>query len=64
MNKNIKVFKVKTKKGNTLSFFYNPDNDLVVLDLIRADETGGNEIFRMKLKEENLLNMSHHLSSK
>jgi len=57
MNKNIKITEVKTKKGNTLSFFYNPDNDLIVLDLIRADETGGNEIFRMELREEKLLDL-------
>jgi hypothetical protein len=46
---------VTTPKGNTLSFFYNPDNNLVVIDLVRKDESGGNEILRKTLDEENLL---------
>lgn len=46
---------VKTKGGNTLSFFYNPDNDLLVVDLVAKSERGGNEIVRMTLDEKKLL---------
>lgn len=45
-----------TKAGNTLQFFYNPENDLVVIDLIDSEEEGGNEIFRRTLDEKKLLN--------
>ena len=51
----IKRFNCTTKKGNILSFFYNPDNDLLVVDLIGKEEVGGNEIVRMKLNEKRLL---------
>jgi len=44
-----------TAQGNTLSFFYNPDNNLVVVDLVRKDEKGGNELLRQTLDEKNLL---------
>lgn len=46
---------VTTKAGNTLQFFYNPENDLVVVDLIRKDGECGNEIFRKTLDEKKLL---------
>jgi hypothetical protein len=52
---NIKRFNVTTKAGNTLSFFYNPDNDLVVVDLIHKNERGGNEILRQTLDEKKLI---------
>ena len=51
MNK-IQTFVCQTSLGNTLSFFYNPENNLVVVDLIKEDESGGNELFRKKLDEE------------
>ena len=56
MNQNIKYLYITTKAGNTLQVFYNPDNDLLVIDLIRKDEKGGNEIVRMTLDEKKLLN--------
>ena len=52
---NIKRFSCQTKNGNTLSFFYNPDNDLLVIDLVSKDESGGNEIVRKTLDESKLL---------
>jgi hypothetical protein len=45
----------KIKAGNTLSFFYNPDNDLVVVDLTHKNERGGNEILRQTLNEKKLV---------
>jgi hypothetical protein len=52
-----KIFRqhVTTRAGNTLSFFYNPENDLVVVDLIHKNERGGNEILRMTLNEERIV---------
>jgi len=44
-----------TKAGNTLSFFYNPENDLLVVDLIHKNEKAGNEFVRMTLDEKKLL---------
>ena len=49
------IHNITTKNGNTLSFFYNPDNNLVVIDLVKKDESGGNEIFRKTLDEKTLL---------
>jgi hypothetical protein len=46
---------IKTKEGNTLELFYNPDNNLVVLDLIHSSETGDNELYRRKINENELL---------
>ncbi len=51
---------VKLPSGNTLSFFVNDDPDdssnfLLVVDLLRADESGGNEIVRMRVNEEEAL---------
>jgi hypothetical protein len=51
----IQRFYVTTKGGNTLQFFYNPDNDLVVVDLIAANEQGGNELYRRTLDEKAML---------
>jgi len=51
----IKRFNVTTKAGNTLSFFYNPENDLVVVDLTHKNERGGNEILRQTLDEKKLV---------
>ena len=55
MSDNIKRFYATTKAGNTLSFFYNPDNDLVVIDLTHKNESGGRELLRQTLREDQLL---------
>lgn len=55
LKKDITTVNVTTKMGNTLQFFYNPTNSLVVVDLVNADATGGNEIFRQKINEKQLL---------
>jgi hypothetical protein len=49
------TLQIKTKKGNTLQVFYNPENDLLVVDLIHKSENGGNEVVRKKLDENSLL---------
>jgi hypothetical protein len=46
---------VTTIEGNTLQLFYNPKNALVVLDLISADDSGGNELYRKVISESTLL---------
>jgi hypothetical protein len=46
---------VITKDGNTLELFYNPENNLVVLDLISKNEQGGNALLRKTLDESALL---------
>jgi hypothetical protein len=55
MANKIEQFTVETAKGNTLQFFYNPDNNLVVVDLIAKNELGGNELLRQTLDERRLL---------
>lgn len=55
MPDNIHRHTVTTKAGNTLSFFYNPDNDLLVVDIIHKNEKGGNELIRKTLDERSLL---------
>lgn len=44
-----------TKAGNTLGVFYNAENDLLVVDIVHANESGGNEIVRRRLDESALL---------
>lgn len=51
----VERFTVTTKNGNTLGFFYNPENNLVVIDLIHKNERGGFELFRKTLDENKLL---------
>lgn len=51
----IERHQVTTKQGNTLSFFYNPENDLVVVDLIHKNENGGIELLRQTLDEKKSL---------
>jgi len=46
---------ITTRGGNTLSVFYNPDNDLLVIDLVHKNERGGNELVRKTLDEKALL---------
>jgi hypothetical protein len=52
---NTKRFHTTTRAGHDLSFFYNSDNDLVVVDLTHKNSRGGNEIFRETLDEEALV---------
>jgi hypothetical protein len=46
---------IVTDKGNTIQVFYNSDNNLLVVDLIAKNESGGNEILRQTLDESKLL---------
>jgi hypothetical protein len=46
---------IETKEGNTIDLFYNSENNLVVVDLISKNETGGNELLRQTLNEKSLL---------
>jgi len=46
---------VTTKGGNLLSFFYNPQSNLLVVDLVDKDETCRNEIICRTLNEEKML---------
>lgn len=46
---------ITTKEGNYISVFYNPDNDLVILELVAKNEMDGNELFRQTLNEKALL---------
>jgi hypothetical protein len=46
---------VTTKAKNTLQLFYNPTNDLVVIDLIHRNEKGGTELLRKTLNEKSML---------
>jgi len=55
MNDNIQRLNVTTKDGNTLSFFYNPDNNLIVVDLVHKNELGGIELLRKTLNEKKML---------
>lgn len=41
--------------GNSLEFFYNPENKVLVVDIIDKDEKGGNELLRCVLDEDSLL---------
>lgn len=53
--KEIQRHNMTTKSGNTLSVFYNPENNLLVVDLIHKNDEGGNELVRMTLSEKKLL---------
>jgi len=57
MAKELKIeqHRITTKEGNYLSIFYNPNNDLLVVDLIDKAEEGGNELVRRTLNETKLL---------
>jgi hypothetical protein len=46
---------IVTKEGNTLQFFYNAENNLVVVDLVAGNENGGTELFRQTLNEARML---------
>ena len=45
----------QTRDGNTLSVFFNKSTNLLVVDVVHINESGGNEIVRMTLDEERLL---------
>lgn len=51
----ITTFRVTTRAGHELRFFYNPDRDLLVVDLNHKERAGGNEIVRRTLDEKALL---------
>jgi hypothetical protein len=51
----ITTHNITTTNGNTLSVFYNTENNLLVVDLVAKDETHGNEIVRQTLDETMLL---------
>jgi len=55
MKNEIHRHSITTKRGNTIQFFYNPENNLVVVDLIANDESGGCEIVRKTIDENKLL---------
>ena len=55
MSDKIKWFSCETKGGNQLDFFYNPKNDLLVIDLIAKDGSGGCELVRRTLDENKIL---------
>lgn len=55
MPNEIKTFRITTKAGNTLEFFYNPENDLVVVDLTHKNMRGGKELLRKTLNEKKLI---------
>lgn len=52
---NIQRHTIPTKAGNSLQIFYNPENNLLVVDLIDANDRGGNELLRQTLNESKLL---------
>jgi len=61
--KGIERHSVTTKAGNTLQFFYNPENNLVVVDLIAKNELGGNELVRITLDENKMLGHTNPLKA-
>ena len=50
---NIQRLSMITKAGNTLSFFYNTENSLLVV--VDKNDNGGNELVRLTLNEKKLL---------
>lgn len=54
-NDNIHMFSVDTLKGNRLEFYFNAETNLVVVDLIHKNESGGNELVRLKFHEDEAL---------
>lgn len=57
VDKNLAITRlnITTKQGNTLGVFYNPQNNLLVVDVVHQNEKGGNEIVRQTLNEGKLL---------
>jgi len=54
-NIGIQRFRAETKTGHTVSFFFNPENNLVVVDLIHKNELGGVELLRTTLDTKRML---------
>ncbi len=52
---NIQTVQMDTNEGNTLQLFYNNETGLVVVDLIAANEQGGNELYRHNINEATAL---------
>jgi hypothetical protein len=46
----IRRVSIPTAGGNSLDVFYNPEKNLLVIDLTQKNGKGGNEIIRMTLK--------------
>jgi hypothetical protein len=55
MNNSISRHNITTKENNQIQVFYNPDNNLLVIDLVDKNESGGNELLRITLNEKELL---------
>jgi hypothetical protein len=55
MTNKIQRHSFTTKNGNFLELFYNPKNNLVVVELISSYECGGNELLRQTIDEAKLL---------
>lgn len=51
----IQRMNLTTRNGNTISVFYNAENDLLVVDLVDRGEQAGNELLRLTLNEKKLL---------
>lgn len=51
----IERVQITTKAGNSIDVFYNPDTNLLVVDLCDKSGKGGNEITRRTLDETKLL---------
>ena len=50
---------ITTPEGHSLSFFYNPENGLVVVDLCDKNERGGIELLRKTLTPSTMLAHCH-----
>ena len=46
---------ITTPSGNVIQMFYNPVNNLLVVDIIAKNEKGGHELLRLTLDEKKLL---------
>lgn len=54
-NHDIERHTIKTKYGNYLSIFFNRTTGLFVVDIVRADERGGNEFIRRTIDDKRML---------
>ena len=52
---NTQTIQLTTAKGNVIQLFFNNDTGLIVVDLIAANEQGGNEFVRMTIDEDKML---------
>ena len=51
----IQEFRAETNEGHTVNFFFNPENQLIVVDLIHKNELGGHELMRRKIDQKTML---------